>query len=68
MKRAVFYDHISVVALLLKTPNIDVNQKDEWGMGKSALHQAVEYNKIEALKLLLNVPTIDVNIFLDIMF
>ena len=68
---AVTNNHNSVVELLLRTPNIDVNQKD--GLGLCALHTAVscaqvvktwrrtvEYN--EAVKLLLNVPNIDVNI------
>lgn len=71
---AVTNNHNSVVELLLRTPNIDVNQKD--GLGLCALHTAVscaqvhktwrygarlvEYN--EAVKLLLKVPNIDVNI------
>ena len=68
---AVTNNHNSVVELLLRTPNIDVNKKD--GLGLCALHTAVscaqvvktwrrtvEYN--EAVKLLLNVPNIDVNI------
>ena len=73
---AVRYNHSSVVELLLKTPNIDVNQKaffkDKGGW--SALHSAVARvtrvskvtrvtsNDVEVLKLLLNVPNIDVNI------
>ena len=57
---AVSENHNSVVELLLKTPNIDVNLKD--GEGCCALHLAVSSNNIEALKLLLNVPNIDVNI------
>jgi len=50
---AVSFQHNSVVALLLNTPNIDVNQ--------SALHWAAEKNNSEVLKLLLNVQNIDVN-------
>ena len=73
---AVRNNHSSVVELLLKTPNIDVNQKaffkDKGGW--SALHSAVARvtrvskvtrvtsNDVEVLKLLLNVPNIDMNI------
>merc|ERR1719500_1506978 len=57
---AVQFKYNSVVALLLSTPNIDVNQKDDQGW--SAVHWAVYENNIEGLKLLLDVPTIDVNI------
>ena len=57
---AVRKNHISVVDLLLNTPNIDVNQRDN--QGKCALHFAARWKKFEALKLLLNVPNIDVNI------
>merc|ERR1711971_1423292 len=59
---AVLFNHNSVVALLLNTPNIDVNIVDRHG--ESALHWAVnEYNEYnETLKLLLNVPNLDVNI------
>ena len=57
---AVTENHNSVVELLLKTPNIDVNQKDDEGC--CALHLAVSSKNIEALKLLLSVPNIDVNI------
>ena len=53
-------NHISVVALLLSTPNIDVNLKDNEGW--SALHFAARWKNNETLKLLLNVPSIDVNI------
>merc|ERR1711971_841227 len=58
---AVFNNHNSVVDLLLKTPTIGVNWKNDEGW--CALHFAVigKYNN-EGLKLLLNVPTIDVNI------
>ena len=56
---AVINNHISVVALLLSTPNIDVNLKDNEGW--SALHFAARWKNNE-LKLLLNVPSIDVNI------
>jgi len=58
---AVIYNHNSVVALLLSTPNIDVNQI-VGGFGWSALHWAVQEKNNEAVKLLLNVPNIDVNI------
>ena len=67
--RAVCYNHDSaevnyrratIVALLLKTPNIDVNLKSN--LGKCALHVAVRDRNNEALKLLLNVPNINVNV------
>jgi len=58
LMEAVRNKHNSVVELLLKTPNIDVNLKDD--RGSCALHLAVRNN--DALKLLLNVPNIDVNI------
>ena len=54
---AVAENHSSVVELLLQTPNIDINWKDDQGC--CALHLAVTGKKIEALKLLLNVPNID---------
>ena len=57
---AISFNHNSVVALLLKTPNIDVNQKNNWGA--FALNNAVYNSNIEALKLLLDFPSIDVNI------
>jgi len=59
---AMINNHNSVVALLLSTPNINVNQKDN--QGKCALHWAAQWKNSEALslKLLLNVPSIDVNI------
>ena len=57
---AVRYKNNSVVALLLETPNIDVNQKDD--KGRSALHQSVTCGNNEALGLLLNASGIDVNI------
>ena len=60
LMQAVRKNHNSVVALLLKTPNIDVNHKDD-SEGCCALHRAVIRKNIEALKLLLNVPNIDVN-------
>ena len=43
-------NHNSEVELLLKSPNIDVNQRDIWG--SCALHLAVSKRNIEALKLL----------------
>merc|ERR1712037_939142 len=60
---------MGVVALLLSTPNIDVNQKDD--EGKSALHWAYdmisyEWDNKEALKMLLDVPNIDVNIVKEV--
>jgi len=59
---AVFNNHNSVVDLLLNTPNIDVNQKDNHH-GMCALHFALEnWENNEAVKLLLNAPSIDVNI------
>ena len=57
---AVYKNHNSVVELLLRTPNIDVNLKDD--SGRCALHLAVKRNNTEALTLLLNVPNINVNI------
>merc|ERR1712218_50299 len=60
LMHAVRHNCNSVVALLLKTPNIDVNQRDDYR--RCALHRAVLADNIEALKLLLNVPNIDVNI------
>ena len=57
---AISFNHNSVVELLLKTPNIDVNQKNYWGA--FALNNAVYNSNIEALKLLLDLPSIDVNI------
>merc|ERR1712037_853084 len=59
---AVIYQHNSVVALLLNTPNIDVNLKSGRDEGLCALHWAVNESNNEAVKLLLNVPNIDVNI------
>ena len=57
---AVENNHNSVVELLLKTPNIDVNLKSDWG--NCALYHAVYYSRNnEALKLLLDVPNIHVN-------
>ena len=53
-------NHHSVVELLLKTPNIDVNKKDKWGF--CALREAVDKKNNELLKLLLDLPNIDVNI------
>ena len=52
--------HDSVVELLLKTPNIDVNQKDKRGF--CALREAVSKKNFRLLILLLNSPNIDVNI------
>ena len=57
---AISFNHNSVVALLLKTSNIDVNQKNDWGA--FALNNAVFNSNIEALKLLLDFPSTDVNI------
>ena len=57
---AISFNHNSVVALLLKAPNIDVNQKNDWGA--FALNNAVFNSNIEALKLLLDFPNTDVNI------
>merc|ERR1712130_621812 len=63
---AVRNNHKSVVELLVKAPNIDVNLKDD--LGRCALHQALGKNwrkvtndKYGAFKPLLNVPNIDVN-------
>ena len=57
---AVAKRHNSMVELLLKTPNIDVNLRSK--RGECALHHAVIEKNNEALKLLLNVPNINVNI------
>ena len=48
-----------MVALLLKTPNIDVNQKNDGG--SSTLHLTVFRKNYEALGMLLKVPNIDAN-------
>ena len=61
LMQAVKKNHNSVVALLLKTPNIDVNHKDD-SEGCCALHRAVNIENNEVLKLLFAVPNIDVNI------
>ena len=58
---AVYYNHNSVVDLLLRTPNIDVNLRSE-KEGNCALELALRQMNNEGLKLLLNVPDIDVNI------
>ena len=51
--RAVFNNHNSVVELLLKTPNIDVNLRSK--RGECALHHALRFSKShETLKLLLS--------------
>ena len=60
LMQAVRHNCNSVVALLLKTPNIDVNQRDDYR--RCALHWAVTKENNEALKLLLNAPGVDVNI------
>jgi len=60
MKAVIYTQYNSVVDLLLNTPNIDVNQKDN--KGRCALHLAFTWENIEAVKLLLNAPNIDVNI------
>ena len=57
---AVYYNHNSVVALLLNRPNIDVNLKTN--EGNCALDLALRRKNHEGLKLLLNVQNIDVNI------
>merc|ERR1712045_352576 len=57
---AVSLNHNSVVDLLLKKPNIDVNLKSE-SSGFCALHCAVFSQNSDGLKMLLNVPNIDVN-------
>ena len=57
---AVNKNHNSVVSLLLKTPNTDVNQTNDRGWW-CALHEAVRCQNNDALKLLLSVPGIDVN-------
>jgi len=58
---AVSLNHNSVVDLLLKKPNIDVNLKSE-SSGFCALHCAVFSQNSDGLKMLLNVPNINVNI------
>ena len=63
MMLAVFFNHNSVVEILLDTPNIDVNLRANDGY--CALSWAVFSKNNEALKLLLNVPSIDVNIVLN---
>ena len=60
LMHAVRHNCNSVVALLLKTPNIYVNQRDDYR--RCALHWAVTKENNEALKLLLNAPGVDVNI------
>merc|ERR1711936_1153850 len=60
LMHAVRHNCNSVVALLLKIPNIDVNQRDDYR--RCALHWAVTKENNEALKLLLNAPEVDVNI------
>ena len=60
LMHAVRHNCNSVVALLLKTPNIDVNQRDDYR--RCALHWAVTKENNEVLKLLLNAPGVDVNI------
>lgn len=58
------WNHNSVIALFLSTPNIDVNQQNN--QGRCSLHFAAKDEQNtknnEALKLLLNTPSIDVNI------
>jgi len=61
LMRAVFENHNSVVELLLRTPNIDVNLSSENGY-RCALREAMRSKNNEGLKLLLNVQNIDVNI------
>ena len=56
---AISFNHNPVVAFLLKTPNIDVNQKNGWG--SFVLNDAAYNSNIEALRLLLDFPGIDVN-------
>jgi len=53
---AVRNSHNSVVELLLKTPNIDVNIVNNYG--HTALHCAVIVNNIEGLKLLHSHPSL----------
>ena len=60
LMHALSFNHMSVVELLLNSPNIDLNQTNDWGW--CALHFAVRCKNNDALKLLLNVPNIDVNI------
>merc|ERR1712130_591908 len=65
LMRAVFENHNSVVELLLRTPNIDVNiigysadrESDNYGYW-NAVHWAVIENNIEVLKLLLSHPSL----------
>ena len=62
LMRAVDNNHYSVVELLLKTPNIDVNHRGDYNI--CALYSAIYCSNIgynKALKLLLDVPNIDVN-------
>jgi len=59
LMEAVMNNCNSVVALLLNTPNTDVNLKSDWG--SCALHCAVNRQNTEGLEMLLNVPSIDVN-------
>ena len=61
---AVRCSHNSVVALLLNTPNIDVNLKIN-KRGWCALREAVRSKNNEALKLLLDLPTIDTMSIVD---
>ena len=56
---AISFNHNPVVAFLLETPNIDVNQKNGWG--SFVLNDAAYNSNVEALKLLLDFPGIDVN-------
>ena len=68
---AVMNNHNSVVDLLVKTPNIDVNLKGDSGLSFAltlAVAHIIENNiepGIEVLKLLLNVPNINVNSVTD---
>ncbi|GFQ69326.1 hypothetical protein TNCT_78431 [Trichonephila clavata] len=52
-------DYLDIVKLLLKVPNIDVNQKDVYGC--TALHNASSEGYSEVMKQLLAVEGIDVN-------
>ena len=61
---AVRNNHNSVVALLLNTPNIDVNLRIN-RRGWCALREAVRSENNEALKMLLDLPNIDMNILND---
>ena len=58
------WNHNSVIALFLSTPNIDVNLKNN--QGRCPLHFAAHDERKtknnEALKLMLDIPNIDVNI------